>query len=446
MTTRTRRTTPNRLAEAMAYLRHGLHPIPIRPHDKRPALAAGEIQPYRQRPPTEAELRRWFGAGRPRNLGLVTGPDAGGLVIIDVDGPTGEASLRGKLLPPTPTVLTPRPGRHLYYYAGEAVPSGELLSGVDILAEARLVVAPTSVHRSGAVYRWAPGQSLDDLPIARLPGWVIAILDGEAVENQPNPLNLHANAKNNNVACTHPHRRTPQSPPTPPQILPTYTTVPSDCLDLTFFVSRFGEKWGDIRDACARYIMRMAGRPADVVGSGQAFRCILPGHGPDRSPSASWRLTADGALLYRDWHTHAGQMWYSPAEVYAAIVSGRVTRLPRPSRLTWWLRLLVDVGFLWPADVRMPAIPDNAPPSVRQLCEGFRRLLAAKWVYQHGQPTMFSRSWAAAWCGMQRSTAHGALQWALAHGIIRIVGYHRGMPLYLPGPHPQSPRGQEVRP
>jgi Bifunctional DNA primase/polymerase, N-terminal/AAA domain len=116
-------------------------------------------------------------------VGIATGV-ASGLVVIDIDGPQGEATLaaleaRYGKLPPCPTVRTTR-GRHLYFAAGTApIPNraGDsehgLGKGIDIRGEGGFVVAPPSVHESGRPYAWELG--LATLLPPPLPPWIVAL-------------------------------------------------------------------------------------------------------------------------------------------------------------------------------------------------------------------------------------------------------------------------------
>lgn len=120
-----------------------------------------------------ARIRGWWGRWPEANIGLATE----GLLVIDVDGPAGEAALAGGELPPCPTATTGR-GRHLFFadVRDTARNRAKLLPGVDVRAAGGYVVAVPSVHASGAVYTWAPGLSPDDLPPPPAPDWLYEAL------------------------------------------------------------------------------------------------------------------------------------------------------------------------------------------------------------------------------------------------------------------------------
>lgn len=98
-------------------------------------------------------------------------------MVLDVDGPEGEASLAGRQIPPTPTVLTGR-GCHLYFHwpGFEVRNFARRLPGLDFRGDGGYIVAPPSVHPSGRHYRWAELLGLTDLSPAPCPAWLLEML------------------------------------------------------------------------------------------------------------------------------------------------------------------------------------------------------------------------------------------------------------------------------
>jgi len=84
---------------AVDYHRGGWCPIPIKERSKEPNLL--ELRPYLNRRATRAELGAWSWSG----VGIVTG-EISGVLVLDVDGPEGEAELRKHGHPATPIVRT----------------------------------------------------------------------------------------------------------------------------------------------------------------------------------------------------------------------------------------------------------------------------------------------------------------------------------------------------
>ena len=134
-----------------------------------------EWREYQTRRPTEEELARWKQS--PGNFAIITGR-VSEVFVLDVDGPAGEASLKGKAIPPTWMVRTGK-GRHIYFqYPGFPVECRTgILPGIDIRGSGGYVVAPGSVHISGKRYEWVPGLSPADLPEpAEPPEWLVELL------------------------------------------------------------------------------------------------------------------------------------------------------------------------------------------------------------------------------------------------------------------------------
>jgi uncharacterized protein YdaU (DUF1376 family) len=112
------------------------------------------------------------------NIGVATGQESG-VVVLDIDGQEGEATLKRLIethgeLPGTLTATTGR-GRHLYFQAPD-IPIrngvGKLGPGLDIRGEGGYVVAPPSQHHSGATYEWVDSTA----EVAEMPEWIIQLL------------------------------------------------------------------------------------------------------------------------------------------------------------------------------------------------------------------------------------------------------------------------------
>jgi hypothetical protein len=164
---------PAPLTIALHYLRqHRLAPIPLPPGRKIPPRV--KWKPYQSRSPSETEVAGWWTEHPADGIAIVCGHRVG-LLVVDIDPRNGGVkSLTGVHFPRGPVVLTPRGGWHHYFRldGSEAVPTHrDLLPGVDLKGEASFVVAPpTQVGKTGH-YRWAPGRSLDELPLPPVPWW-----------------------------------------------------------------------------------------------------------------------------------------------------------------------------------------------------------------------------------------------------------------------------------
>ena len=407
-------------------------------------LPESKWKPLRERPLTMDQAFAIFRHGEGLGFATITGA-ASRVAVIDVD-PRNGGTLEGLELPDTPTARTPQGGAHLYFAIPEGITlrSVDLRSGVELLAEGKYCVTAPS-----AGYEWHEGKSPDDLPLAPLPTWVLETARASgamAAEACETPVNEGGTSSKYSLLV-------PGDDP------PLSTDNMADCSSAsrspagasnargTSRVARRGavpiaplqgdalRAW-DADENFARAAAALLGIPDVPIG--KAFRCILPGH-TDEHPSASLYRDRSGAVVYRDWHRADGEEWYTLAEVRASLAYGKAVKLSGPELATWHLRLLVETGFVEPAQVQAKELPDDAPAAARSVYEGFLLLLGCKWLHTPDEPTTFSWRFAAAWCGdMSKSTAERGMTWLLQHGYIRKVGevtagYGRKMALFLPG-------------
>lgn len=195
------------LSTALDLAARGLTVIPV----PRPDATHGGKKPtirwkqYQTRRPTIAELTGWFAT--PMNMAVLTGRISG-IVVVDADSDAALAWVF-RHLPLTPwQTKTPR-GFHLWYrHPGTRIGNrvhiktgdGEL--ALDVRGDGGFVVAPGSVHKTGALYEqvgdWTVAR--DRLPVF-WPGWLT---------HPSNPPQLHASNP------PEPHPSNPPQPPRPP--------------------------------------------------------------------------------------------------------------------------------------------------------------------------------------------------------------------------------------
>jgi len=164
-------STPHHLHDAArAYARRGWLVFPCVPGGKTPATPNG----FYAATTNPATIARWWGANPAYNIGVRCGAGSR-LWVVDLDGP-GADVLRCLIdanspLPATLIAATAS-GRHLYFGADRDLPStaGKIGQGVDTRGRGGYVIAPPSVHSSGAVYRW-----VTDLAPAAPPDWLIKL-------------------------------------------------------------------------------------------------------------------------------------------------------------------------------------------------------------------------------------------------------------------------------
>lgn len=147
---------------ALSYVGRGFALIPLRPREKVPMTAHG-LRDWTDDPASVAEIWRRYPDA---NIGIVCGAPSGGLVVLDLDrhgdGPDGQDARRAWErangdLPETCCAVTGSGGYHMLYRVpggAEVRPSVNRELAVDVRGDGSYIVAPPSVHPSGARYEW----------------------------------------------------------------------------------------------------------------------------------------------------------------------------------------------------------------------------------------------------------------------------------------------------
>jgi len=158
------------LDAALSYSSRGWSVIPLLPCDKKPAIS---WEAYQRERASEEQIRCWWGKNPACNIGVVTGA-VSGLVVLDLNGSEGRESVKLLDLPLTPIAATGR-GQHWYFRhpGGKVGNAVKLLPGVDLRGDGGYVVAPPSIHPSGAEHRWLGRPSPEEADLVPLPEWVL---------------------------------------------------------------------------------------------------------------------------------------------------------------------------------------------------------------------------------------------------------------------------------
>ena len=147
------------LYAALSFADRGWAVFPCRERGKEPLTRHGCNAASTDR----MQVRTWWDACPRANIGLHAGRS--GLVVVDADTPEAVAWLEAQ--PATLMAATGR-GRHAYYLAPEGVElaptAGTIRVGIDTRAGNSYVLAPPSVHPSGALYAWFNCSKLAPLP------------------------------------------------------------------------------------------------------------------------------------------------------------------------------------------------------------------------------------------------------------------------------------------
>ncbi len=104
------------------------------------------------------QIERWWrGKFRGHNIGLLTGPESG-VIVIDIDDDEAAYIVAERGLPPGPVAITGRGGAGRHYFL--AHPGYHIKNkskpypGMDIRGDGGFLVLPPSLHRLGTYYQW----------------------------------------------------------------------------------------------------------------------------------------------------------------------------------------------------------------------------------------------------------------------------------------------------
>jgi hypothetical protein len=189
------------LAMARFYHQRGWVVIPQMPGKKHPPIKWG---PYQTQHPTDAELQLWWTRWPNAGVVLIAGP-LSGVFVVDVDGTEAHEALLQHLgnEPVAPKVFSGshQPNRyHLFFQYPTGINTKAKATPwhpkLEFRGNRSLAVLPPSLHKSGNFYAWAPGRSLDDLPLPELPAEIIAALQPVPRPSCPRPQPVSALASN----------------------------------------------------------------------------------------------------------------------------------------------------------------------------------------------------------------------------------------------------------
>ena len=197
---------------ALAYLEHGYSPVPLLRHNKVPPKELGGWQQFKEQPPSEEQITRWF-KGRDD---LVVALICGKFIVVDADTPEA-VNWAEENLPNTPCKVVTGKGMHYYYnnpenyttYVARRTNTSDPAKLIDIRGTGGLIIAPYNIHATGAIYepKFIPGwdwHNTSDLPDFTKENW-IQITGAEKINGKPiaTPFSMEgvvAGSRNDNAA------------------------------------------------------------------------------------------------------------------------------------------------------------------------------------------------------------------------------------------------------
>ena len=159
------------VSDALAYADRGWRVLPVPPNTKNPILPEWQLKATVD----PACIKEWWAQFPDSNIAIGTGEESG-IVVLDVDGELGKASLAKLIvehgeLPVTYFEHSPNGVHYFFNFPAAPIKSGTaIFPGIDLQSDKRCItVAPSVVH--GKKY-----EVINDAPIANLPDWLISLL------------------------------------------------------------------------------------------------------------------------------------------------------------------------------------------------------------------------------------------------------------------------------
>jgi hypothetical protein len=156
------------LDRARGYVAKGFSVIPIKSHDKKPAINSWEK--YQKQHATDEELVSWF-TNDDLNIALITG-EISGVDVVDVDSYKGKEA--GIVISSPLRVNTPRGGKHYYFKHVEGVKPGvNSEMGVDLRGDGSYVLLPPSKGPNNVEYAWEKDGEINLATLPPIPADIV---------------------------------------------------------------------------------------------------------------------------------------------------------------------------------------------------------------------------------------------------------------------------------
>ena len=144
------------------------------------------------------DIVRWWGMWPAANIGVRTGAEAG-VVVLDVDPRNGGIESWLALKEANgyehqgPACITGGGGMHFWFaHPGGTIlsRSGQIGAGLDVKADGGYVVAPPSVHKTGAAYAWIEGYAPWDRELPGIPDWLLLLMQTPVGQDKFDPTGI----------------------------------------------------------------------------------------------------------------------------------------------------------------------------------------------------------------------------------------------------------------
>ncbi len=383
------------------YLKAGFNVIPLRERAKIPAVKWLKLL---ENPLTKEELYKRFEINPNLNIGLITGPYSGGLVVVDIDNSAPEELAFLIAENPTVTVKTSR-GRHYYYLSKNKLDS-IIFDWGEFRSNGLYVVAPPSIHPDGTEYQFIDGYELDQISL--LPESVFEF------------LKVHSKECNNNKS-----KKLSPSNLIKPELLGENQKL--NCIsDSTSKL--LGEKFKRTYRSpeIAFRVMRLVG--VEVSKFGESFRC--PIHEENNPSCTLWQHEKNGIIVMKEFHkgdklNHKGKPnSFALPVVYASYIGKRkeFIELTNSQMVIWWFRALYEIGEIKLPAIKCKSLPNKCPKPAKTVYEGFVLLIRIRSYYdqKYSKETIFAWEFGSIWCGYaDKNSIKDGLKWLLQNGYIQ---------------------------
>jgi Bifunctional DNA primase/polymerase, N-terminal len=421
------------VAQASRLLKLGWVLAPVKsgtkgPHHRLNRVTFGTTSTSRLRTVdvTVADVEAWMKLDPNCGIAVYTnGP--GEPRCIDFDGAPGwplptTADLAG--LPLGPVMYTPRDcgGFRMFFAPADRDLRNRRHRWGEFPTQALL---PPSIHSSGKPYSWAVDPWELGCALPELKPHHFDLIGAATEERRQAPVGGAY------------HSRTRSRTQVGQSSLPLVRTrsPTQDCrpLDLRSF---------DRDHEAVRAMARVLGLPLD-----RDFSC--PFHPPDRHHSACL-MSGDGDGCWFVWCGHPGALTYTLAEVRAVLAGVQIEQrwnengkgqrrrvITRSTQACYKLLLLHEASLISPYELtEVVEVPDLSEPEQR-VWDGFRLLVGLKWRYsgEPREPVMFTNTFGAPWCSLERHQVGKAVRSLQEHGLMRLVDVRGRSRKWLPAPY-----------